>query len=127
MLITVQRKSKTADGIFGVLTFDGFTCFTVENLAKAIEPRTYTVKFDYSPRFQRILPHIIVPSRDQVAGGDAGIRIHPANFPHELEGCIAVGDKLGENCVEDSRDTFAKFLQALNNRTDLAIQVLDIV
>src|SRR5271154_7560091 len=93
MTIIVQRKTKTADGIFGVLTLDWhpFTCVTLENLVKSIPAGIYDLNFTYSPHFNRVMPHIIVPSRDALAGGDAGIRIHWANFPTQLDGCIAVG------------------------------------
>src|SRR5580698_8106511 len=93
MTIVVQRISKSEDGIFGVMTLDWnpFTCVTLENLAKSIPAGIYVLDFTYSPHFNRVMPHLIVPSRDAAAGGDAGIRIHWANFPAQLDGCIAVG------------------------------------
>jgi Steigviridae/Suoliviridae L,D-carboxypeptidase/transpeptidase len=46
---------------------------------------TYPVITDFSPHFGRRMPHVMnVPSRSE-------IRIHPANCPAQILGCIAVG------------------------------------
>jgi hypothetical protein len=128
-MIKVQRMHKTADGLFGILTldFNPFTCFTVENLTKSIPAGLYDIAFDYSPRFNQIMPHIKVPLRDQEAGGDAGIRIHPANFPGELQGCIAVGDKQEPDSVDNSRVTFNTLFKLISPiTTGLKLQIMDI-
>ena len=129
MKITVQRKSKTIDGIFGELTIDTntFKCFTVENLKLSIPADEYFVNFTMSPRMQKVTPHLIVPSRDIAAGGDAGIRIHSANYPSQLQGCISVGDKIDGDMVCDSKDTFAKLFAIIKDEKDLTIDVKDIV
>jgi hypothetical protein len=126
MQITVNRKRKTTDGIFGILAVDGYSCRCVENLEKAIPAGTYDVDFTYSPRFKRVLPHIIVPVRDKAAGGDAGIRIHPANKPRELEGCVAPGKGEEANAVTESRAAFAELLQVIGGQKGLKITVTDI-
>jgi hypothetical protein len=130
MLITVNRKRKTADGIFGVmlLDFNPFTCFTVENLSKSIPAGIYDLGIDYSPHFNRLMPHIRVPDRDKAAnGGDAGIRIHWANYPSQLEGCIAVGDKEEPDAVDDSIATFNQLFKLIGPLTGLKLQVNDFV
>ena len=121
MIIRVQRKRKTTDGIFGVLSIDGntFGCFTVESLEHAIPPGYYPVEFTYSPRFNQTLPLIDVPGR-------TAIRIHPANYPGELEGCIAVGDKEEPDAVDDSRVTFNQLFKIIDGQEDLHIIVTDI-
>lgn len=128
MLITVQRKTKTSDGIFGQLTLDWnpFTCVTLENLAKSIPAGLYDVNFTYSPHFNRVMPHIIVPSRDQLAGGDAGIRVHWANFPAQLEGCIAVGTMVDGDSIDESLVPFNQLYAILNMQAGIKIQVNDI-
>lgn len=73
------------------------------------------------------MPHIIVPSRDSDApDGDAGIRIHPANFPFQLEGCIAVGDTQEEHAVNNSKRTFESLFKIVDQDFDLSIEVKDI-
>lgn len=128
MTITVQRKSKTVDGIFGVLSLDWnpFTCVTLENLEHSIPAGTYDLDFTYSPHFNRVMPHLIVPSRDVAAGGDAGIRIHGANFPAQLEGCIAVGTNVDGDSVDESLIPFNQLFKILNMQVGLKVQINDI-
>ena len=127
MKITVQRIKKTYDGILGRMDINTtpFHCFTVENLEHAIPAGTYQVKIDHSPRLNMDTPHIIVPSRDKEAGGDAGIRIHIANAPHEVAGCLGVGDKPENDAVDDSKKTFADLMGYIQGQ-DLTIEVKDI-
>lgn len=115
----LTRTHKTTDGIFGILTIGDFQCFTVENLKLAIQPGVYKVVIDYSPRLKIKTPHLIVPERDKLAGGDAGIRIHPANYPNELKGCIAVGDKIEGNAVLNSRSTFRKLIPLIQDSIEV--------
>lgn len=121
MLIRVQRKRKTIDGMFGVLSIDGnsFGCFTVENLQDSIPAGYYPVEFTYSPEFNATMPLIDVPNR-------TAIRIHPANYPKQLLGCIAVGDKEEPDAVDDSRNTFNILNKIITGQTDLHISVADI-
>lgn len=122
MLIRVQRKRKTEDGIFGTLSIDGnpFGCFTVESLVHAIPAGYYPVEFTYSPEFNQTMPLLDVPNR-------TAIRIHPANYPKQLLGCIALGDKEEPDAVDNSRVTFNLFYKIIDGQTDLHIQITDIV
>lgn len=128
MTIVVQRKSKSEDGIFGQLSLDWnpFTCVTLENLAKSIPSGIYDLIFDYSPHFNRIMPRIVVPYRDSMAGGDAGIRIHWANFPAQLEGCIAVGTSVDGDSIDQSLIPFNQLYAILNQQLGIKVQVVDI-
>jgi hypothetical protein len=72
-----------------------------------ILPGTYEVSVDWSPHFNRDMPILLnVPSRDE-------IRIHPANWPSQLEGCIAVGMKEDVDAIESSAVVFEPFLVRL--------------
>lgn len=128
MKITVQRESKSIDGIFGRMRLDWnpFTCVTLENLNKAIPKGIYEVDFNYSPHFNRIMPHILVPVRDTHAGGDDGIRIHWANFPAQLEGCIAVGTAVDGDSIDESLIPFNQLYAILGQQHGITIEVLDI-
>lgn len=128
MRITLQRKSKTTDGIFGILTLDWnpFACVTLENREKAIPRGIYEVDFNYSPHFNRTMPHILVPSRDVLSGGDAGIRIHWANFPSQLEGCIAVGTAVDGDSIDQSLVPFNQLYAILNQQHGITIEIKDI-
>jgi hypothetical protein len=122
MTILVQRKTKTADGIFGVLSLDWnpFTCVTCENLKDAIPAGLYSVEFTYSPAFNRIMPLIDVPGR-------TGIRIHWANFPSQLLGCIAVGTNVDGDSIDESLLPFNKLYSIISMKAGLQIDVRDIV
>jgi Family of unknown function (DUF5675) len=121
MIIRVQRKRKTEDGIFGILSIDGnpFGCFTVENLKDSIPAGYYPVEFTYSPAFNQIMPLIDVPGR-------TAIRIHPANYPGQLLGCIAVGDQEEPDAIDNSRVTFNQLYKIIDGQTDLHIVIVDI-
>jgi hypothetical protein len=125
MIITVTRTSKSQDGIFGNMVLDGnpFKCVTLENLDKEIPAGVYDVNFTFSPHFNRIMPHILVPSRDSLAGGDAGIRIHWANFPAQLEGCIAVGTCVDGDSIDESLIPFNQFYSIIQGQEGLKIKV----
>lgn len=127
MIIYVQRRTKSIDGIFGILSINTnpFTCVTLENLEKAIPAGTYDLDFTYSPHFNRVMPHLIVPSRDVLAGGDAGIRIHWANFPAQLEGCIAVGTAVDGDSIDESLVPFNQLYSILNQQSGITIQIMD--
>ena len=129
MKIIVQRQRKTADGILGMMTLEGnpFSAFTVENLEHSIPAGVYDAKIDHSPHIGINCPHLAVPARDKAAGGDAGIRIHPANFPNQLLGCIAVGDRQEADAVDDSQATFGKLMIILCAQSTLQVEVIDIV
>jgi Family of unknown function (DUF5675) len=120
MKITVTRNNKTRDGIFGTLIIDTslFKAYTCENLAKAILPGSYQMKIDLSPRFNRLMPHIIVPDRDALAGGDAGIRVHWGNIPANYEGCIGVGNGQEGDSIDNTVTTFNQFWNVIKDQPE---------
>lgn len=127
MIISVVRQSKSKDGIFGLLTIldNSFKCVTLENLDKEIPVGVYNVDFTYSPHFGKRMPHIIVPVRDEAAGGDAGIRFHPANWPSQLEGCIALGSRKDGDAIDDSADAFKQFFAIIDGNQNLIVKVTE--
>lgn len=118
MMLTVTREKVTEDGIFGTLSVDTkpFNCVTVENKEKAIPAGIYSVEFTYSPAFNRVMPLIDVPGRE-------AIRIHPANLPTQLEGCIAVGATIDGDAIDSSRVTFNQLFTIIQDQKDLKITV----
>jgi hypothetical protein len=113
-ILKIERKSMTTDGVFGEISINGeFICVCAENLSLRVSEGLYDAVVDYSPRLGYECPHIRVPDRDLAAGGDAGIRIHIANKPSELEGCIAPGLTLDNDAVDSSRVAFEKIIALL--------------
>lgn len=114
IMLRIERRTLSQDGVFGKLFFNGqYVCETCENLSKEIPEGLYNAVLDVSPRLGYLCPHIHVPIRDTAAGGDAGIRIHKANEPCQLEGCIATGDTIDGDAVDNSKDAFDLLMSRL--------------
>jgi len=119
MSMQVKWTSQTTDGFFGTLSVvdeagnvqHSFVCVT--NLELRILDGTYQAKVDLSPRLQYLCPHIAVPLRDKEAGGDAGLRIHIANFPSQSLGCIFPGLDTADDAVENSHVAFNSMMSLL--------------
>lgn len=121
--LKIQRKSTTISSTFGELTYGEFKCFTLENSKTLIDAGSYSARLDKSPHLGYQTPHLQVPKRDLLAGGDAGLRIHVANFPSQLEGCVAVGLSLGLDSVEHSHAAFDSLIKLLP--TSFAVTIYD--
>ena len=125
IILRIERKTLSKDGVFGKLYNNGiYVCETVENLGKEIPEGLYTAVLDVSPRLGYLCPHIRVPIRDTTAGGDAGIRIHKANQPCQLEGCIATGDSVDGDAVDDSKDAFDRMMSNLPQKFQVLIYAI---
>lgn len=94
--VLILRGPSTEHGTFGRLLTAGFECYTLErpwldnkSSVSSIPAGKYTCLWTYSPRFKKRVYLVDgVPAR-------SGIRIHPANLSSQLNGCIALGEKLG--------------------------------
>ena len=83
----------------------------------AVMSGTYTIVEEYSPAFKENLFELKgTPDRSE-------IKIHVANFPHELMGCIAIGDYSGPGVLKNSRDKLEAFHDAMDGvkRTTITI------
>lgn len=92
-MLKVQRKYYTSLSTIGQLSIDDvIECFTLEPRKDQSQGKpfctpegTFDLVMQFSPRFQRVTPHILgVPGFDE-------IEIHPGNFPWNTEGCTCVG------------------------------------
>lgn len=94
-------------GGFGYILVDGTVYHTLENQAAQIPAGTYQVNWEPSPRFGRETYRLVsVPGR-------SGILIHPANFQHELDGCIALGKARAGLAIVQSRTAVEEFEKQL--------------
>jgi len=95
--VLILRGPSTEYGTFGQLIMSGFECHTLErpwrdnqSSISSIPAGKYNCYWTYSPRFKKRVYLVDgVPNR-------SGIRIHPANLYSQLNGCIALGEKLGQ-------------------------------
>ena len=105
ILVTLTRLDHGDQGTFGrLITPAGLSLYTGElpwrdnrSNISCIPPAVYNIEWTFSPAFRRWM-YLVLGT-----GPRAGIRIHPANFmgdatlgfKWQLNGCIALGEKLG--------------------------------
>lgn len=92
--VTLTRTSESHNGTWGKLVCKeaDLDLHTLErmwvgnkNSVSCIPAGRYLVQATQSPRFGRIMYLV------QAVAGRSGIRFHSANWPEQLEGCIALG------------------------------------
>lgn len=128
MELTLKRKYCKPSYTIGHLYIDGkYICDTLEDVVrdlvteKKVKGRTaipagrYRVILNWSPRFGKVLPLLLlVPQFD-------GVRIHSGNTAADTEGCILVGENRERGKVLNSRATMDRLMQVLisaNNRQE---------
>lgn len=75
----------------------------------AIPKGVYRLVFDFSNRFQRVMPHIM-----DVEGFE-GVRIHSGNSSKNTEGCLILG--LNWDCKSDWVSDSKKAVELFNEKT----------
>lgn len=118
MKLKLIRDTFTDESTIGKLYIDGSEfCNTLEDYDRRMEaggkkvygktcvPRgTYEVIIDFSPKYNREMPHILnVP-------GFEGVRIHSGNVAADSEGCILVGSIRNKDFIGNSKTTFNKLM-----------------
>lgn len=118
MEIVIERHTRVGDGIPSECFVDGqHYSWSLENASHAIPSGRYRVIVTpsarassgqlWAPTADYLLPLLQgVPNRD-------GIRIHAANFPDELEGCIALGQSIQGAHLYSSQMVVRPFLYLL--------------
>lgn len=127
MLITLTRTYKTlnpvlGNGIFGNMVIDThpFKCLTLERAGVEIPMGTYPLTWSWSEHFQQAMPYILVPNR-------YGIEIHWANWPKQLDGCIAVGteEDLTADMLQESKIMWIAFVKVVLNQPNVMLKVAE--
>ena len=73
LAIVRDQTMATTDALFGKVYWNGkFICYSMENLTHCISLGVYSARLDKSPHLGYVCPHLQVPDRDTLAGGDAG-------------------------------------------------------
>lgn len=111
MNILVSRMWFTPQSTIGAMSINlgSLEFYTLEPPVKSdgTKPRctpdgSYKLKIQWSPHFQRLMPHVLdVP-------GFQGILLHWGNHPNDTEGCTLVGSERGQDIVTGSRLAFDK-------------------
>ena len=107
----LERELEEGQGIWGVMTDgEGLQWYTLENAEKKIPDGTYECVRDYYYRGDYETFEVQVEGRDRIL-------VHSANYPHQLEGCIAPGTGRGrkdnELAVWSSRKAHDQYMESL--------------
>lgn len=118
----LQRFAYLDSGTLGKLSIGDWSCFTIERPWKNNEPNVscipegvYACQPFSGTRFQDVIQLIDVPDRSYIL-------IHVANFPHDIEGCIGVGDRFVSDALEpavyNSKKTLAALMDIFNGHEE---------
>lgn len=115
--LTLTRTWVTPKSIISGLIVPGLDkqLFTLERPGVEIPEGAYTVKMQFSTRFNRDLPTL------QNVPGRSHILIHVGNFPKDTEGCLLVGTDRGQNSVLNSKVALTKLLDSVTFPCQLTI------
>lgn len=121
MLIEVRRKKDDPNSVPSDIFVNGvFVCYGMEpSRTKPVHeghpcilPGRFVVVLTLSPHLRYVTPELLrVPNR-------SNIRMHIANFPKDILGCLAVGTKFDADEVLHSRDAFDKLMTLLQPAWD---------
>ncbi len=120
--VVLKRTLSLKDGMFGLISYDSLKWFTVERPwldnqhgISCIPTGTYTCAWTYFPRAKKY-DYMVLNVQKRT-----GIFIHSANFPYQIEGCIALGTSVGvmdgKRGVFSSVTAIRQFNEALNKET----------
>ena len=124
----LERIEKTNKGTFGILTVNDFLRFyTVERpwdnnnpFTSCVEPGVYSLVPHKSHKYGNVLAlvneNLGVTHWQENHSKRYAILIHPANFPHDVQGCIGLGDSYiaDKNMVTNSRQAIIDFYEAVD-------------
>lgn len=123
MLIRLCRHTFTETSTIGTISIGSRTWYCIEDRDRglkqdmslayiqsvkvygqtAIPYGMYKVLITQSPRFSKKAGRPVFTPQLLNVPGFEGIRIHPANYASQLEGCVAPGVTMGKNMVGDSK------------------------
>jgi uncharacterized protein DUF5675 len=117
----ILRSWPESDSVVGELLLAGVhECFTLEP-KNPIPAGTYDLTIRFSPRFQRLMPHV------ENVPGHSGILWHWGNFPRDTEDCTLVGEVRENNFVGHSVAEFDVLFQKLQDALALEPQTVTYV
>ncbi len=122
--VTLKRVNP---GTFGIMQFANCKWFTCErpwadnkNDISCIPKGSYLCKWTLSPRLKRFTYEVLNVPRRQ------GIRIHSANFPFQVLGCIALGEKVGKMDNKQavfSSQTAVRIFETILKKQDFTLEI----
>ena len=92
-------------------------CYTLEP-QNPIPAGTYDLDIQFSPRFNRLMPHVLNVT------GHSGILIHWGNWAKDTEDCLLVGETEGTDFIGHSVDEFNVLFQIIQDAVMAAPQTI---
>jgi len=134
-----NNENHPLTGTFGTIQLpDGLQIFTCERpwignqpFKSCIPPGVYKLRKRRSGVVERTSGGEFTQGWEvtDVPGGRTFIMIHPANWPHELAGCIAPGLDFGlvrdSLAVQSSRDAFILLMAQLESESSWTLEIRD--
>jgi Family of unknown function (DUF5675) len=120
LVLMIQRNPKmaTMDALFGTMDYEGQRIgYTMERTAVAIPEGTYQGYKRDSAHFGMRVVGIDVPNR-------TNIECHPANQPSQLLGCVAVGEMIDNDALDNSRSAFDRMMSIVPDSFTVEISSL---
>lgn len=106
-VLLITRFKSSSDAYFSRIALNGeFVGYGMERIAVAILEGRYVASLELSPHFGFLTPHLNVAGRTY-------IEVHPANYPSQLEGCIAVGQSIDGDALDNSKAAFDLLMSKL--------------
>ncbi|MDA8155582.1 MAG: DUF5675 family protein [Actinomycetota bacterium] len=132
MKFKLIRTTTGPGGTFGILHHEDGAPFLLtcelpwkDNQAQVscIPAGVYQVQMQFSPHFQRTLPHVLnVPGREAV-------EMHAGNTIRDIKGCIALGAQFGIlaglPAVVLSQDALKAFLGNIGGEKEFTLEVVN--
>ncbi len=105
--LVVTRTKRTGNALFGKATIGNeFVCYTMERTAVSVPIGTFKGCKRFSAHLNRTVIGIDVPGRTDIEG-------HDANYPCQLDGCIAFGLSIDGDALDSSVVALEKVLSLL--------------
>lgn len=120
--LSIKRNPslQTTDALFGSMDYDGTAIgVTMERTAVAVPEGTYRGYKRDSAHFGMRVVGIDVPLRTD-------IECHPANFPLQLDGCIAIGETKDGDALDNSRAAFDRMMETVPDSFTVAVSSLKV-
>lgn len=125
-MVYLERFAYLESGTIGRMWAGDWNCYTIERPWKNNQPNVSCIpEGDYKcqpfsgTRFKDVVQIMDVPNRTYIL-------FHVANFPHDLHGCIGVGDRFVSDALEpavyNSKKTLSAFFDVVGYEFDLKIK-----
>jgi len=127
ILGTVTRFCYGPNGTYGTMEIEGFTCYTVERPWLKNKVRISCIPEGlYKCTLGRYNRGGYPAYEVQSVHGRSLIKIHIANYPRNVMGCIGLGTTYRGSMVGSSRIAYNRFMKRLDGIKEFALSIKQI-